>query len=245
MLSKKHAHKQIILLIIAAAIIVAGVVLSCVLPGVVERKRKEEETARLFREYTEQKLETYAKENADGTEYEVLFLGDSLTDGCDVKKYYGEYVATNRGIGGDTSFGLLDRMQVSAYDAHPKTIVLLIGGNDILRGKSLESIYSNYEKIITGIRDHLPDTKIVWCSLSVLGNNWAKHNDTVVLCNQKIKLLAQKYECEFVDIYTPLCDVETGEIRVAYTAEGVHFTDEGYKVVSAKIKEKLFDLLGH
>ncbi|MBO4540036.1 MAG: hypothetical protein J5781_07130 [Clostridia bacterium] len=215
------------------------------LPGVVERKSKEEETARLVKEYTDNKLATYARENAENAEYEVVFLGDSLTDGCDLSKYYGEYVASNRGIGGDTSFGLLDRMQVSAYDAHPKTIVLLIGGNDILRGRSLESIYSNYEKIIAGIHEHLPDTKIVWCSLSALGNQWAKHNDTVVICNQKIKLLAQKYGCEFVDIYTPLCDVETDEIREEYTAEGVHFTDEGYKVVSAKIKEKLRNILGH
>ena len=244
-MSKKFTKKQIILIICAAAIIVAGVVMACVLPGVVERKRKEEETARLVKEYTDNKLARYAEENASDPDYEVIFLGDSLTDGCDVSKYYGEYVTSNRGIGGDTSFGLLERMQVSAYDANPQVIVLLIGGNDILRGKSLESIYDNYEKIITGIKEHLPETEIVWCSLSVLGNDWAKHNEKVVLCNQKIKLLAQKYGCEFVDIYTPLCDVETGEIRVAYTAEGVHFTDEGYKVVSAKIKEKLFDLLGH
>ena len=242
---KKLTKKQKILIIFAAAVVIVGVVLSCVLPGVVERKRKEEETARLAKEYTENKLARYAEENAENPNYEVIFLGDSLTDGCDVSKYYGEHVTSNRGIGGDTSFGLLDRMQVSAYDAKPQVIVLLIGGNDILRGKSLESIYDNYEKIITGIKEHLPETKIVWCSLSVLGNDWAKHNEKVVLCNQKIKLLAQKYGCEFVDIYTPLCDVETGEIRVAYTAEGVHFTDEGYKVVSAEIKEKLFSVLGH
>lgn len=50
---------------------------------------------------------------------DVVFLGDSLTDVFALKKYYPEYSTFNRGISGDTSYGLLSRMKVSAYDALP------------------------------------------------------------------------------------------------------------------------------
>lgn len=202
---------------------------------------KSEERARLVKEYFDEKISSYEIENATSTA-DVVFLGDSLTDGCDLKKYYPEFTTFNRGIGGDTSYGLLDRLKISAYDARPKVIVLLIGGNDVLGGKSLESIYLNYDKIIQGIKENLPETKIVWCSLTAMGNQWAKHNDSAVICNQKIKLLANKYGCRYVDLFTPLCDVETGEIFPEYTAEGVHFTDQGYKVVSAEIKKALNEI---
>lgn len=237
--------KIIILVSVIVAVVVLGVVVGVVLSTYLANKKRDAERAQLVKEYTEAKIAAYEKENEINPDFEVIFLGDSLTDGCDIGKYYGEYVASNRGIGGDTICGLLDRIEVSAYDADPQVIVLLIGGNDVLGGKSAESIFTNYEKVITGLQQHLPETKIVWCSLTCLGNRWAKHNDTCILYNQKIKLLANKYGCTFVDLYTPLCNVETGEIYEKYTQEGVHLTHEGYLVVSSVIKGYLYDILGH
>jgi len=185
--------------------------------------------------YYDKKVRSFDKENRHLSSVEVIFLGDSLTDGCDIGNYYGEYSALNRGINGDTTYGLFDRLEISAYDAHPKVIVLLIGGNDILGGKTLDSIYLNYKKLIEGIKKHLPETKIVWCSLTVLGNEWAKYNDMVKECNVRIEEMAALYGCAFVDLYTPLCGKED-ILAPEYTIEGVHLTHEGYLVISDKIK---------
>ena len=238
----KFTKKTAIVVAACLVFIVAAVFATVYLINRRNDRLLNEERARLVKEYFDNKLTTYEKENASSFA-DIVFLGDSLTDGCDLSLYYPEYSTFNRGIGGDTSYGLLSRLKVSAYDAKPKVIVLLIGGNDILGHKSPESVYENYEKIISGIKENLPETKIVWCSLTAMGNKWAKHNDTAMICNQKIKLLSNKYGCRFVDLFTPLCDVETGEIFPEYTAEGVHFTDAGYKVVSAEIKKALNELL--
>ena len=237
--------KRIIVIICIVLTVAAAAGLIFGISSCVKSRKEAAESERLMREYVENKKAIYAEENAAGGDFEVIFLGDSLTDGYDIAKYYGEYRASNRGIGGDTTSGLIERLQVSAYDAHPQVIVLLIGGNDILGGKSIESVCENYEKIITGIRQNLPDTKIVWCSLSPLGSDWAKHNKTVVRCNEMIRQLAEKYGCAFVDIYTPLCDPNTQRICDEYTVEGVHFTDAGYRVVSAAVKKALREALGH
>ena len=185
--------------------------------------------------YYDSKVAIFAEENKTTTSVDVVFLGDSLTDGCDINKYYGEYSALNRGIGGDTTYGLYDRLKISAYDVNPKVIVLLIGGNDVLGGKSTESIFANYKKLIEDINTNLPETKIVWCSLTVLGEEWARFNDTVKECNITIKEMATTYGCAFVDLYTPLCADGGDILRPEYTIEGVHLTHEGYLVVSEKI----------
>lgn len=235
-------NKRTIIIAISSVIIVALVVSAVFLVKYHNDKVKSEERAKLIKEYFDNKISTYEYENENLTA-DVVFLGDSLTDGCDLTKYYPEFSTFNRGIGGDTSYGLLGRLKVSAYDARPKVIVLLIGGNDILGGKTLESVYENYQKIIEGIKENLPETKIVWCSLTAMGDKCAPKNDTAIICNQKIKLLANKYDCYFVDLFTPLCNVETGEIFEDYTVDGAHFTDEGYKVVSNEIKKVLYELL--
>ena len=208
-------RKKIIITVCIVLAAAAGAGLFFGISSCVKRRKEAAERERLMREYVENKMAVYAEENAAGGDYEIIFLGDSLTDGCDLATYY------------------------------PEVIVLLIGGNDILGGKSLDSVCENYDTIIMGIRQHLPDTKIVWCSLSPLGKDWAKHNDTVISCNESIRGFAGEYGCAFVDIFTPLCDTRTGEIFDEYTVEGVHFTDAGYKVVSAAVKEALREALGH
>ena len=237
--------KRTVILLAAALTAALGVTLGIGVSNCVAKQRKERERAEAVRAYRENKLMAYAEENAKADGFEVVFLGDSLTDGCDLATYYPEYDTTNRGIGGDTTSGLIERLQISAYDANPQVIVLLIGGNDILGGRSVDEVCANYETILSGIRQNLKDTKIVWCSQTVLGNEWAKHNDTIALCNQRIEALAAQYGCAFVDLYTPLQNPETGEIAAEYTVEGVHLTDAGYRVVSSAVGAALRGLLGH
>ena len=111
--------------------------------------RKEEDARNLaIMQYRNAKISKYIEENENYDDYEVdvAFLGDSLTDGYNVKSYYPEYLVSNRGIGGDTTFDLEKRLQVSVYDLKPKVAVLLIGGNN------LGTMFDNYESIVKGLK---------------------------------------------------------------------------------------------
>ena len=71
--------------------------------------RKEEDARNLaIMQYRNAKISRYIEENEKYDDYEVdvAFLGDSLTDGYNVESYYPEYLVSNRGIGGDTTFDL-------------------------------------------------------------------------------------------------------------------------------------------
>ncbi len=237
----KKKKTKIIILCVCALLAVGGIVAASI---VLPRYVKDQKIKKLTEEYYNTKVDSFEKENPTLNDVDIVFLGDSLTDGCDVKKYYPEYSSVNRGISGDTTDGLLNRLKVSAYDVEPTGVVLLIGVNDISRGVKPNELSDNYEKIITGLKENLPDTIIIWCSMTALGGKSAKYNDTVIICNQKIKLLAEKYDCVFVDLFTPLCDADTREIREEYTVDGTHLTDAGYQVITREIKKALEEYLG-
>ena len=203
-------------------------------------KRRKEELIRAAQEYYNQKLLLYAEENKNYADYEVdiAFIGDSLTDGYDVEKYYPEYKVENRGIGGDTTHGLLARLDVSVYQLKPKVIVMLIGANNF------DTMLDDYEQIIIGIKENLPETKLVICSLTSMGGeHWGKNNPKAVSNNVKIKEYAEKYECPYVDLYNALLNLETNEIYEHYTTDGGHLTAAGYEVFTSCVKPVVDEIL--
>lgn len=223
--------------ILATALAVGAVVTFAV---ILPEQRRQEETAQMVQQYRDAKMEQYRQENERYEDYEVdvAFLGDSLTDGYDLEKYYPQYLTANRGIGGDTTFTLQERLQVSVYDLKPKVAVILIGANN------MDTMFDNYEQILQGLKENLPDTKIVLLSLTAMGGeHWGRKNQLAAYNNVSIKLLAEKYGFTFVDLYSPLYDVSIGEVYEGYTSDGGHLTHEGYTVVTAQITPVLEALL--
>ena len=235
-------QKKKLILIVVSVLLVLALGFGCVylFAFYLPQKSEREERERLVREYYENKFVIYEAENQKYADYEVdvAFLGDSLTDGYDLEKYYPEYLTANRGIGGETTHGLEDRMQLSLYDLKPKVAVMLIGGNN------LDTMLDNYESILIGIKENLPQTKVVLVSLTAMGGDYARKNTLAAYNNVTVKKLAEKYGFFFVDIFTPLFDETTGEIYTQYTSDSVHLTAKGYEVFTSAVKPVLCELLG-
>lgn len=225
------------ILIVVAVVISLLIGTLCVAFVYTDQVRSEKE--REYWEYYNKRLAIFETENGMYAEHEVdvAFLGDSITDGCDLGRYYSDYTFVNRGIGGDTTFYLKDRLDISIYKLKPKVAVILIGTNNI------HSMLDDYEDIILDIREHTPKTEIVICSLTPMGAKWAERNSTAAYNNVILDKLAEKHGCEYVDLFTPLFDEDTGEIRKEYTVEGLHLTHEAYLVTSALIRPIISDLL--
>lgn len=231
--------KKVILIIsilLAVALVAGAIVLFCVL---IPQWEEEARLRQMVQEYYDTKLAQYQRENETYADYEVdvAFLGDSLTDGCDLEKYYPQYKTANRGIGGETTHGLEKRLQVSVYDLKPKVAVLLIGGNN------LDTMFENYENILKGLQTNLPQTKVILVSLTAMGEDWAYKNHIAAYNNVKIRMLAEKYGFTYVDVFSLLLDEATDELCAEYTVEGVHLTHEGYEVLAGAITPAIDALL--
>ena len=185
-----------------------------------------------FWEFYNGKIEGFEKENEEfkGKDVDVVFLGDSLTDGYNVKEFYPEYTVLNRGIGGDTSVWLEERLDVSLYAVQPKVAVMLIGANN------MDTMLENYESILKSFKENAPRTKIVLLSLTSMSGEWGKKNQLAAYNNVQIKMYAEIYGYEYVDLYSALLNLETGEIYDEYTTDGGHLTQKGYEVLTATIR---------
>ena len=230
--------KLLIFLSLLAIIIVTVSVIFIVnaIQGLAEEKQRQA----LVKQYYDDKLACYIQENNTYQDYEVdvAFLGDSLTDGYDVAKYYSEFVVSNRGIGGETTVGLEQRLDVSVYQLKPKVIVMLIGANN------MSEMFSNYENLLIGFKENLPDTQVVLLSLTAMGGeHWGKKNQLASYNNVIIKKYAEKYGYYYVDLFTPLFDENIKEVYQGYTVDGGHFTQLGYEVVTSLVKPVVVEAL--
>ena len=190
-----------------------------------------------FEAHYNDRVSLFKEENKHATNVDVVFLGDSLTEGYNVKEYYSEYSVLNRGIGGDTTFGVEKRLKESVYDANPKITTMLIGANNF------DSMLDNYENILIDFKQKAPEMKVILLSLTSMTGNWGRNNDKAKKNNVEIEKYATKYGYSYVNLYDPLLDSSTNELKLDYTTDGGHLTDAGYQVVTAQIKPVIQSLL--
>src|SRR6266487_6387134 len=95
----------------------------------------------------------------------VVFLGDSITQGWaeDLSAWFPGMKLANRGIGGDTSRGVLIRLKEDVLALDPRAVVLLIGTNDLEEKASPEIIAANLKLILAELaRSKMP---VVLCQV--------------------------------------------------------------------------------
>ncbi len=234
-------RKRIFIFMISLLIVISSIAwgvyyFAVKLPEIKEKEKITEE----YNEFYAKKLEEYALENKlyKALEVDIAFIGDSLTAGYDVESYYSEYLVTNRAIGGETTYGLKKRLAVSVLDLKPKICVMLIGGNNP------DTMFEDYEDMLIAFKEQMPETKVILVSHApTCGPSWGPRNIKFAYNNVKIKLLAQKYGYEFVDLYSPMLDLETGEMAEKYTFDGAHFTEAGFDVYTEELKPVIDRLL--
>ena len=137
----------------------------------------------------------------------------------------------NRGICGDTTDGILNRID-NIIEYQPQKLFLLIGINDLNQGRQVPNIVENYNLILNSIKDKLPTTKVF--IQSVLPVNYQKFqksgvNDKVIELNLKLRELAKEFSYQYIDLFSAFLDINK-ELDSQYTTDGVHLNGQGYLV---------------
>ena len=229
--------KLIVLVSLVGVLSIASAVTIVVLHNKEREREKQEQWTEIFKQHYEDRCALFKEENKTAKDIDVVFLGDSLTEGYDVKKFYPQYNVLNRGVGGDTTYGVIERLDVSVYDAHPKVTTLLIGANNF------DSMLDNYESILLDFKEKAPEMKVVLLSLTSMCKDWGRNNSKAIANNIKIKEYSEKYNFPYVDLYNPLLDEATNELKLEYTTDGGHLTEKGYEVVTKQITPVLEKLI--
>jgi lysophospholipase L1-like esterase len=96
----------------------------------------------------------------------VVFLGDSITqEWKGLGAAFPGVKIANRGISGDTSRGVLIRLQDDVLALKPAAVVLLVGTNDLEEGATPEIIAGNLELILAEFKRHNPRMPVILCQV--------------------------------------------------------------------------------
>lgn len=163
----------------------------------------------------------------------ILAFGDSLTVGVgasDESNYPStlERLANrnvvNAGISGETTREGLDRLPGVMDDVNPKLVILLEGGNDILRNKSLDQTKQNLAEMINIIQSHGADVILIGVPEKKLFSSVAPFYTE----------LAQEYNLVFIDEL--LSDMLRDN---QYKSDPIHLNAKGYQKLAEEIHERL------
>lgn len=163
---------------------------------------------------------------------DIIFLGNSITDFTDWNELLQLPQARNRGISGDITYGVLERLD-EVTDGKPAKIFILIGINDISRNIPDSVILDNYRRMIQQVRSASPKTTIYFNTLLPVNNTFPDRNhfnkdQHIAAVNQGLKDICQEEKITLIDIHTPFLDTEK-RLNKVFTYDGLHLNAEGYK----------------
>jgi lysophospholipase L1-like esterase len=170
----------------------------------------------------------------------TVFVGDSLTEGGRWQEWFPDLETVNLGVGGDTTEGLIERLDAVAAE-DPDVVVLLIGTNDVANRRGIEQVVRGIETILVNIRAALPDTRILVQSVMPRG---AEYAEFVKEINRHVWQFAATVRAHYLDLW-PVMAVEGGELNPAYAVDRLHLNDEGYQAWLSELEpaiERVLDL---
>ena len=175
---------------------------------------------------------------------DIVFLGNSITsEGNDWSERLNYPNIKNRGIGGDTTDGVLARIGEIIY-FKPIAVFLLIGINDIWNNgspsiPSPEYIGKNINNIVEFIKDSSPETKIYVQTILPIEKEIFK--ESIKKVNQIIKSNELNKKYEVIDLYSLFAN-ENGLMIKELSTDGIHLNEKGYQKWVEFIKPIVYSL---
>ena len=174
-------------------------------------------------------------------EHALVFFGDSITQGWgdDFGARFPGVKVANRGISGDTSRGLLARLDDDVLALNPRCIVLLIGTNDVELNMAPEGIAANVKLLLAKIGAHNPRTPVILCQVFPTSGKMWRPTDKIRKLNQLLAEAARgNKQVTVLDTYTLFANAD-GEAKPEEFPDLLHPNDAGY----AKWRAALLPLL--
>ena len=172
----------------------------------------------------------------------IVIFGDSITAGYGISlnafpaliqnridSIGKPYQVMNAGLSGETTAGGLQRIDW-ILRSKPDIFILELGGNDGLRGLSLEQTRLNLTRMINKIKSANSKTKILLAGMQIPPNLGQSYT------NDFKKLYAEVAEKNKVELI-PFLLVNVGGEKDLNLADGIHPNESGHKILAETVWE--------
>ena len=157
---------------------------------------------------------------------DIVFAGDSITDGARWDELFPHLPVKNRGINADTTAGLLQRLgNITSHQ--PAAVFLLIGTNDLpwYGHRRTEKILETYQAIVDKIKDDSPQTRIFIQSILPRAHSYARY---IRQLNLGLQNLAARSGCTYIDLHSSFSDSD-GQMLPQFSNDQLHLLAAGYE----------------
>jgi lysophospholipase L1-like esterase len=186
---------------------------------------------------------------------EVIFLGDSITDGWRKTgqflwdEHFAPLHAANFAIDGDRTQNVLWRIANGELDGMaPKAVVLMIGTNNTgfekdgsPRNSTSEAI-EGVTAVVEALRQKLPDARILLLAIFPRGEKGSPQRAQVAEINAALRKLDDGIKIRFLDIGEKFL-LPDGTLSHDVMPDLLHLSEVGYAIWAAAIKEPLGELI--
>ncbi len=175
----------------------------------------------------------------------IVFFGDSITQGWkdDFDGRFDGLKVANRGISGDTTRGMLIRLQEDVLSLNPSAVVMLMGTNDLEEKAEPQTIANNVALIIADLKKHNDKMPIVLCQVFPSSETKKRPADKIKeinwLCMKQVK---GDRQVTVLNTWALFAD-ENGDAKKAEFPDLLHPNKKGYAKWKASLMP-IFDTLG-
>lgn len=198
----------------------------------------------LFSTYYKQRV-SYFK-SMPVKENEIIFLGNSITDGAEWAQLFNDKRIINHGISGDITAGIIHRLD-AVVKRKPSKVFLLMGTNDLARGISADSVLKNIFLIADYLKQEVPATQLFVQSILPVNDAFEKfkgHTKNTALIQQvnaQLKANAASKHYQYVDLFSSFAD-EKEKLKKEFTNDGLHLMGNAYLQWKHIIYPLVYDL---
>ncbi|GAT32631.1 lysophospholiPASe L1 [Terrimicrobium sacchariphilum] len=188
-------------------------------------------------EWLQRIIENNAKANKAPETIQLVFDGDSITDGWQGKgrrtfdERYGKIGVFDFGLSGDRTQNLLWRLYNGQVDkVRPKLVVLLIGTNNIGFGEKPEDAAAGVKAVVEEYRKRLPESVILLQAVFPRGQSpQDQARPKIDTLNREIAKLADGEKVVFLDFGEKFLNPD-GSVNADLMPDFLHPNDKGYVV---------------
>jgi len=174
-------------------------------------------------------------------QHAVVFFGDSITQGWKDQlavSFPGLKVA-NRGISGDTTRGLLIRLQADVLALHPDGVVLLIGTNDLEEKAEPETVVANIQLLLADLKKHNAAMPVVLCEVFPSSASMKRPADSIKKINRLLRAVVKDQpQITLLDTWTLFAGPE-GDAKIEEFPDLLHPNAAGYAKWAAALRPVL------
>jgi lysophospholipase L1-like esterase len=170
----------------------------------------------------------------------VVFFGDSITDYWRLNEYFPDSDYINRGIAGQTSGQLLQRMKEDVIDLHPDAVLILAGTNDLARATPVSAIEDNLQTMAELASAN--QIKVLLASVTPV-SDYHKDQDPaneqtprrpaafILSLNEWLQKFCMQRSYVYVDYHGATVD-SAGQFNAELSDDGLHPNAKGYRIMA-------------